>query len=240
MEEMVRYSVITDKNPREIVLLRGAGCRWKRCAFCDYHLDRSEDAAANLALNRQVLGHVTGVYHHLEVINSGSFPDLGPATMDEIERVCREKAIRILHFECHWMHRKEVPALRGRFAAAGVTVKVKTGVETFDRDFRENILHKGIGESDPARISEPFDECCLLFGLTGQTGDSMRRDIETGLRYFERVCVNLMVENTTSIRPDRAVLDTFAHTLYPVYRDDPRVDILLDNTDFGVGGTYEK
>ena len=115
MEEMVRYSVITDKNPREIVLLRGAGCRWKRCAFCDYHLDRSEDAAANLALNRQVLGHVTGVYHHLEVINSGSFPDLGPATMDEIERVCREKAIRILHFECHWMHRKEVPALRGRF-----------------------------------------------------------------------------------------------------------------------------
>ena len=54
------------------------------------------------------------------------------------------------------------------------------------------------------------------------------------------MCVNLMVENTTSIRPDRAVLDTFAHTLYPVYRDDPRVDILLDNTDFGVGGTYEK
>ena len=68
----------------------------------------------------------------------------------------------------------------------------------------------------------------------------MRRDIETGLRYFERVCVNLMVENTTSIRPDRAVLDTFARTLYPVYRDDPRVDILLDNTDFGVGETYEK
>ena len=25
---MPRYSVITDKNPREIVLLRGDGCKW--------------------------------------------------------------------------------------------------------------------------------------------------------------------------------------------------------------------
>ncbi|MGM9612103.1 MAG: radical SAM protein [Butyricicoccus sp.] len=232
---MIRYSVIPDKNPREIVMLRGTGCRWKRCTFCDYHLDRSDDTAANFALNREVLSGVTGLHHHLEVINSGSFSDLDPATLDEIERVCREKDIHILHFECHWMHRQDVPALRARFAAAGVTVKVKTGVETFDRDFRENVLHKGIGESDPAKIAEPFDECCLLFGLTGQTGDSMRRDIETGLRYFERVCVNLMTPNTTPIQPDRAVLDTFLRTLYPVYKNDPRVDILLENTDFGVG-----
>ena len=39
MNEMERYSVITEKNPREIVLLRGAGCAWRRCRFCDYHLD---------------------------------------------------------------------------------------------------------------------------------------------------------------------------------------------------------
>lgn len=236
MEEFIRYSVITEKNPREIVMLRGTGCRWKRCAFCDYHLDRADDEAENFALNRAVLSRVTGQYHHLEVINSGSFGDLDEATMEEILRVCRARGIHLLHFECHWIHRGEVPALRERFERAGITVKVKTGVETFDRDFRENILHKGIGESDPTKIAAPFDECCLLFGLTGQTEDSMRRDIETGLQYFERVCVNLMNENTTPIHPDRAVLDIFLRTLYPVYRDNARVDILLNNTDFGVGG----
>ena len=182
MEEFIRYSVITEKNPREIVMLRGTGCRWKRCAFCDYHLDRADDEAENFALNRAVLSRVTGQYHHLEVINSGSFGDLDEATMEEILRVCRARGIHLLHFECHWIHRGEVPALRERFERAGITVKVKTGVETFDRDFRENILHKGIGESDPAKIAAPFDECCLLFGLTGQTEDSMRRDIETGLQ----------------------------------------------------------
>lgn len=232
---MERYAVIRDKNPREIVLLRGQGCRWKRCAFCDYHLDSSPDAAANYAVNAPVLDRVTGEYQHLEVINSGSFPELDSRTVDRIEQVCRQKGIKLLHFECHWMHRQAIPALRERFARSGVQLKIKTGVETFDRSFREQVLHKGIGESDPAVIAAPFDECCLLFGLAGQTEASMRKDIETGLAHFERVCVNLMVENSTPVRPDAGVRETFLRTLYTQYRDDPRVDILLENTDFGVG-----
>ena len=65
-----RYSVIPDKNPREIVLLRGAGCKWRRCRFCDYHLDFSADETANFELNQKVLSQVTGIFHKLEVINS--------------------------------------------------------------------------------------------------------------------------------------------------------------------------
>lgn len=237
---MERYSIIPDKNPREIVLLRGEGCRWGRCAFCDYHLDRDPDPEANFALNRAVLARVTGVHHHLEVINSGSFVDLDPDTLDEIERVCVEKGIRTLHFECHFIHRRAVPALRERFAARGVTVKVKTGVETFDRALREDVLHKGIGVDNPAAIAEYFDECCLLFGLPGQTEESMRRDVELGLAHFERVCVNIMVENSTPVKPDPAVIERFREAVYPLYADDPRVDILLNNTDFGVGGEEQQ
>ena len=40
---MNRYSVIDDKNPREIVLLRSHPCRWGRCFFCDYIADNSID-----------------------------------------------------------------------------------------------------------------------------------------------------------------------------------------------------
>lgn len=46
-----RYSVITEKNPREIVLLRGNGCKWKRCRFCDYHMDFSKNEQDNAILN---------------------------------------------------------------------------------------------------------------------------------------------------------------------------------------------
>ena len=233
---MIRYSVIEEKNPREIVLLRGRGCVWKKCAFCDYHLDASPDPAANLALNRTALACVTGRFHRLEAINSGSFPELDPETIEEVERVCREKEIRDLHIECHWLLRGRIPALRARFAELGVRLHVKTGIETFDAPFREQVLRKGIPETDPAVLAEPFDEVCLLFGLTGQTGESMRRDVETGLAHFERVCVNIMVENTTPVRPDPSVIRVFRREVMPLYQNNPRVDILLNNTDFGVGG----
>ena len=236
----VRYSIITEKNPREIVMLRGSGCKWRRCKFCDYHLDFSRDESANYALNRSALAHVDGRYGKLEVINSGSLMDLDEATLTLIRDICLEKQIRELHFECHWMHGNELPAYRAFFTDAGITVKVKIGVETFDADFRERILDKGIDESDPTVIAAGFDEVCLLFGPTGQTVDSMRSDIETGLANFERVCVNLMIENTTRIKPDAAVLSEFMAHVYPIYRDDPRVDILLNNTDFGVGKDQKK
>ena len=68
----------------------------------------------------------------------------------------------------------------------------------------------------------------------------MQKDIETGLKYFERICINIMVENTTPIHPDQAVIRLFIEQIYPKYKEDPRVDILLQNTDFGVGGEKEK
>lgn len=237
---MVRYAEITEKNPREIVMLRGSGCRWRRCTFCDYHLDCSRDIAANFALNGKILSRITGRFHRLEVINSGSFPELDEQTIGQIIRICQQKKIDTLHFECHWMYRNSLPALRERFRQQGITVKVKSGIETFDAAYREQVLCKGIDETDPAKIAQPFDECCLLFGLQGQDKASMEYDIKTGLQYFERICINIMTPNTTKIQPDDAVIQQFMQTLYPVYRNDPRADILTENTDFGIGAENDE
>ena len=234
---MQRYSVITEKNPREIVLLRGRGCRYRQCAFCDYHEDASTDEEENLLLNREALGQVTGVYGILEVVNSGSFCELDESTMREIAYTCRQKNIRTIHFECHWLYRRFIPALRKRFGDDGIEVKVKIGVETFDAVYRENVMHKGIMETSPRKIAEGYDECCLLFGLPGQTEDSMLADIRTGLQFFSRVCVNMMVENSAPLKPDGEVRRIFMDKVYPLFRDNDRVDILLNNTDFGVGET---
>lgn len=232
---MQRYSVIKDKNPREIVLLRGRGCRYKRCAFCDYHEDASPDEQENLRINAEALSQVTGVHGVLEVINSGSFSELEESTMNAIVDVCRLREIKVVHFECHWLYRNYVPRLRECFAEIGTVVKVKTGIETFDSEYREKVMLKGIRETDPEKLSEDFDECCLLFGLSGQDADSMINDVETGLKYFGRVCVNIMVENSASLKPDYNVREIFMKEVYPKYTDNPRVDVLLHNTDFGVG-----
>ena len=64
----------------------------------------------------------------------------------------------------------------------------------------------------------------------------MKHDVETGLQYFERVCINIMVKNTTKILPCPPVIEIFRKEIYPLYQHDDRVDILFENTDFGVGG----
>ena len=231
-----RYDVITIKNPREIVMLRGSGCKWRRCTFCDYHLDFSRDEDANFQLNSSVLSQVTGLYHDLEVINSGSFNELDPQTIDVVEQICISRDIHDLHFEMHWMHRQTIESLRSRFASHGIRVHVKMGVETFDPVFRDDVLKKGMDHISPEGIAAYADDVCLLFGLTGQTLSSMQYDLDTGLRLFDRVCVNIMTPNTTRVKPDTAVIDIFRKNLYDSYIGNPRVDILLQNTDFGVGG----
>lgn len=230
---MDRYSKILTKRKREIVLLRGRGCVYKKCPFCDYHLDSSSDEAANYALNRDVLKQVTGEFGDLEVINSGSVFELDAGTLESIRNVCREKKISTIHFESHYLYRERIPALRQSFA--GFDLKMKLGLETFDWKFREEILKKGIPDHDPLVISRHFEEANFLFGIRGQSIRSMEHDIVQGLACFERICINIMCPNTADIPPDRDVISAFMDNLYPKYRNDGRIDILIENTDFGVG-----
>ena len=230
---MERYSKITEKRKREIVLLRSRGCAYKKCCFCDYHFDSCPDDDENFALNSEVLSKVTGEFGELEVINSGSVFELDGKTLGLIKKICREKGISTIHFEAHYLYDKKIPALRQEFS--GFDLKMKLGLETFDHGFRESVLKKGIPEHRPEVISQNFDEANFLFGIKGQTGFSMERDILLGLEYFERICVNIMCENSTAVKPDKDVISCFMRSIYPVYKDNERIDILINNTDFGVG-----
>ncbi len=96
------------------------------------------------------------------------------------------------------------------FKKQGITLKIKMGVETFDDTFRREVFDKGMEGVMPEEIAgRVADEVCLLFGISGQTAESMQKDIEMGLKYFERICINIMVENTTPIRPDQGSDPTF-------------------------------
>ncbi len=232
---MNRYSIIENKNPREIVLLRGSGCKWKKCIYCDYHLDFCKDEEENFRLNSEVLQNVTGVYKKLEVINSGSFAELDKKTLDLTEKICLEKGIKTLYFESHYIYKNKSIQAKKYFAEKGITLKIKTGVETFDKEYREHYLNKGFGFAEVKEIAEFADEICLLFGINGQTEESMQRDIETGLENFERVCINIMNKNSTAVEPDTNVIKIFTDKIAPIYRDNDRVDILMDNLEFGIG-----
>lgn len=235
-QNLERYSIIKEKNKREIVLLIGSGCVWKKCTFCDYHTDFNKNSEECFKINTKELNKVTGIYGTLEVINSGSFTELDENTMKKIEEVCILKNIKQLHFESHWLNIDKIHPLKEHFKKLGITIKLKIGIETFDYYFRESYLKKGINNILPEKIAKYFDEVCLLQGIAGQNEEFMKKDIEIGLKYFERVCINIMQKNRTHILPDPNVEKIFLEKIYPIYKDNERIDILLNNTDFGVGG----
>ena len=170
------------------------------------------------------------------MINSGSFTELDKNTINLIEKIAIEKNISEVHFECHYLFRKNIPPMRERFKKNNIILKIKCGVETFDTVYREEILSKGMKDATPSDIAQYFDEVCLLFGLNNQTEESMRYDIKTGLEYFERICINIMQENGCEVKPNENTIETFVQKILPEIKDDCRIDILLENTAFGVGG----
>lgn len=226
---MNRYAKIEEKNKREIVLLQGRGCRYKRCRFCDYYLDVSSEMEQ---INASALSQVSGVYGILEVINSGSFGELTMKTWEKIRNIAIKTKLHALIFECHYLYCDEIPSLRAFFE--DFEVRIKLGLETFDYDLREKVLKKGIKERDMVKIAQYFDEANFLVGLEGQSLAMIEWDLQKGLELFDRICVNIVCENS-KIKPQTSVIADFMQDLYPIYRDHERIDFLIENTDFGVG-----
>ena len=230
MSGLERYARLPEKLPREFCLLQGTGCRWGRCTFCDYHEDKSKNP---FAVNEPVLRQVTGEFGVLDIINSGSCAELDEETIALIASVVAEKGIHTIWFESHYMYKDRLPDFAARFP--GVAVKFRCGVESFSATQRA-LWQKGM----PAKVSAGelaavFSGVCLLFAIAGQRREDVSADIETALAHFEYVSVNAFVENSTGLKRDESMVDWFMEVWYPHLKDDKRVDILLHNTDLGVG-----
>lgn len=230
MNELCRYSLIDGNFKREFLLLQGTGCAYKRCKFCDYYNDVSEDP---FEINKPVIEKITGKAGVIDIINSGSCMELDDRTISLIQKKVSELKIHTIWFEAHWMYRNKLEDFRGLFPDA--TVKFRIGAETFDPDFRAS-LNKGIPKDIGAKeISEYFDGACLLIGIKGQTKDMIKKDIDLARKYFEYFSVNVFVENSTSIKRDEELIDWFKDNLLNELIDDPKIEVLINNTDLGVG-----
>lgn len=227
---MDRYSLIHTKMPREFVLLQGTGCRWRKCTFCDYH----EDVSSNpYAINEPVLRQVTGQYGVLDVINSGSAMELDAETIELIKEVVKEKQIHTLWFEAHYMYRKKLAVFSQQFAP--VKVKFRCGVETFDVVLRDK-WKKGIPSSvAPQDVAEYFQGVCLLCCTEGESKEHILKDIELAKKYFEYFSVNVFCNNGTATKRDDELVEWFVKEVYPTLKDDDRIEVLMKNTDLGVG-----
>ena len=228
---MDRYSEITNKNKREIVLLKAFPCKWGKCSFCDYILDNSNDEEEINKLNFEVLENITGKYKVLEVINSGSCFEIPKATLIRIKEIIKEKKIEKLFFESHWIYKKKIQQMRDFFE---IPITFKIGVETFDYNFRNNYLNKNAKFKTIEELKEYFDSPCIMVGIKGQTKEMIDKDMEIVQKYFDHATINVFVNNTSEVKRDQELVDWFENK-YKFLINNPKIEILFNNTDFGVG-----
>ena len=227
---MERYSLITEKFPREFLLLQGTGCRWAKCTFCDYYNDASK---LPFEANRKVLEQVTGEYGVLDIINSGSAMELDDETINMIKKVVRSKGIKTIWFEAHYMYRHKLADFAKQFAPA--TVKFRCGIESFDPKMR-TIWKKGVPESvTPNDVAQHFKGICLLCCCIGDTKERIVNDIAIAKKHFEYFSVNLFCDNSTTVKRDEELCTWFIKEIYPALKNDSQAEVLIENCDLGVG-----
>lgn len=229
--ELNRYSKILHKHPREIVLLKGRPCFWSKCNFCDYIEDNTKDNALISSINKGILHQVTGEFGVLEVINSASIFELPEDIWALIKEIITKKDIKKLFFEVHWQHYKRLQEVRDYFK---VDICFKTGVETFNNEFRQNVLNKGADFKSYIEVKKYFDSPCIMVGIQGQTKEMIREDIRIIENHFKHATVNLFIENSRSIKADKKIIEWFKQE-YDYLNDNNKIEVLWNNTDFGVG-----
>lgn len=228
---MDRYSEINNKNKREIVLLKGFPCIWGKCSFCDYTLDNDNDEDDMNRLNFEVLENVTGKYKVLEVINSGSCFELPKNTLDRIKSIIIEKNIEKLFLESHWCYKNRLDEMRRFF---NIPIIFKTGVESFDYNFRNNFLKKNAKFKTVDELKTYFDSPCMMVGIKGQTKEMIDKDMDIVLNNFEHATINVFINNTSSIKRDEELVTWFKEK-YQFLDENEKIEVLYNNTDFGVG-----
>lgn len=229
---MLRYSKILEKNQREIVLLKSRPCKWGLCSFCDYIDDNSSSDEDIIKFNREVLKNVTGEFKQLEIINSASVFELPKECLKDIKDIVLSKEIDRLYFESHYSYRDRLDEITEYFK--GIDIIFKCGIETFDDDFRNKYLKKGVHFTDYKEVKNYFKSICLLIGIKGQTKEMISRDIEIVENNFPYGCINIYVENSTPIERDEELIIWFKEN-YSYLDGDPSIEVLWNNTDFGVG-----
>lgn len=228
---MDRYSEINNKNKREIVLLKGFPCKWGKCSFCDYTLDNDNDEDDMNRLNFEVLENITGKYKVLEVINSGSCFELPKNTLDRIKSIIIEKNIEKLFLESHWCYKNRLDEMRRFF---NIPIIFKTGVESFDYNFRNNFLKKNAKFKTVDELKTYFDSPCMMVGIKGQTKEMIDKDMDIVLNNFEHATINVFINNTSSIKRDEELVTWFKEK-YKFLDENEKIEVLYNNTDFGVG-----
>ena len=111
----------------------------------------------------------------------------------------------------------------------GINVEFNVGAETFDIDYREKVMKKGMGKATAKEVSKYFNRVNIMTGMKGQTLQMLARDLDLALKYFDIISLNIFTPNTTTTERDYKLIEDFYNSeIYDMAINHSRIRVLDD------------
>ncbi|MFZ2200830.1 MAG: radical SAM protein, partial [Leptotrichiaceae bacterium] len=116
-------------------------------------------------------------------------------------------------------------------------IRFRLGIETFDDEFRKNILNKNFSLSEGKvfeNIRNNYWGALLMVCIQGQTKEQILLDIKTATDNFQEITISVFNDNGTVVKQDKELTKWFVEEIYPSLQDKQNTEVLISNQDLGV------
>lgn len=140
---------------RLVVILKGFPCSWGRCTFCPFALEQSFNLREVMETNRKIVKEAIEIaenegYERVAVFNGSSFHELLYDTVERLRPLARNRIFEIEE-RSEYVTKESIDALLNYYSPRRLVIRV--GFEVFDEGIREELLRKGMPNSEVFRLA---------------------------------------------------------------------------------------
>jgi uncharacterized Fe-S cluster-containing MiaB family protein len=185
---------------RLVVILRGFPCSYGKCTFCPFAIEQSVSPSVILRDNRRIISQAIKEKEdynpeRIAVFNGGSFHELPYDTVERLRPLATGVVFEVEE-RSEYVTLESLRALLDYYKPERLIVRI--GFESFDEEIREEVLRKGMPDSELQRVVRVRIEAqsmglpveiwsYLLFGMEGIPEETVARSLRAFKKIFDGV-----------------------------------------------------
>jgi radical SAM enzyme (TIGR01210 family) len=159
--------VIYDEEAKRIIaILKGFVCSWNKCTFCCFYEEAAKNLNDLILTAKEIITRIKGLMNEklvdrISFFNGGSFFELPLSVIHELSKITSKKIIEI-ESRPEFLSKDSINYLYSLLKPSKLVIRI--GFESIHDEIRNNLLNKGIKDSEVKRILELRNKIKNEFG----------------------------------------------------------------------------
>ena len=148
------FSINDKLGKRLVVILKGFPCSWGRCSFCPFAMEQSFNIRDVIFTNRRIINKALKIlekedHKRIAIFNGSSFHELPYDTIERLRELAKGRIFEI-ESRSEYITISSIEALLSYYEPEKLIIRI--GFEVYDERIRENLLNKGMPNTELQRI----------------------------------------------------------------------------------------